>query len=148
MKVLFDTCVIVDILGRSRFFVDSFTAYDVALFKQMDTVMSVSSSTDIVYLMKSRGFMTRAEARNVANVISEQFDVIDNTPVDLHFAAESEMSDFEDALIAYSAFRCGVDFIVTRNKKDFAKSPVPALTPSEFVDLYKPSCLHYAETEF
>lgn len=57
------------------------------------------------------------------------------------------MPDYEDALIAYAALRQGVNFIITRNKKDFARSPVPALAPEEFIALYKPTCLDYDEVE-
>lgn len=48
MKVLFDTCVVVDILGKTNFFKNAYIAYDVALFKKMDVCLSVSSTTDIV----------------------------------------------------------------------------------------------------
>lgn len=148
MRVLFDTCVVVDILGKTRFFGDAFVAYDVALLKKMDVCLSVSSTTDIVYLLHSRGFKTKAEARALATKLAEQFDLVSNTEVDCARAAQSDMADYEDALIAYAALRSNVDFIVTRNKKDFAKSPVPALTPAEFIEIYKPTCVHYEEVEF
>ena len=145
MKVLFDTCVVVDILGKSRFFAPAFTAYDIALFKKMDVLLPTSSTTDIVYLLHARGFMTKAQAREVAVVLAEQFYLIDIAGADSVRAAKSNMTDYEDALIAYAALRHGVDFIITRNKKDFAESPVPALSPEEFIALYKPTCLHYEE---
>ncbi len=148
MKILFDTCVVVDILGKSKFFTEAFTAYDIALFKKMDVCLSVSSTTDIVYLLHSRGLMTRAQARDAARALREQFDLIDNTGGDVARAAQSEMPDYEDALIAYSALRSEVDFIITRNKKDFALSPIPALTPEEFIAIYKPTCLHYEEVDW
>lgn len=50
--------------------------------------------------------------------------------------------------IACSAKRNDVDVIVTRNKRDFAKSPVPALTPEEFVSAYKPVDMEYELVEF
>ena len=50
----------------------------------------------------------------------------------------SRTRDYEDDLVAYSAHRTGADFIVTRNGRDFEKSPVPVLSPTEFVDLFKP----------
>lgn len=147
MKVLFDTCVVVDILGKTRFFKDAFSAYDVALFKKMDVCLSVSSTTDIVYILASRGFATRKDARAVSGALFRQFDVLDNTASDARLASESAMSDYEDALIAYAAARSGVDFIITRNVRDFTLSPVPALTPEAFVELYKPTCLEYEEVE-
>lgn len=148
MKVLFDTCVVVDLLGKTQFFKEAFVAYDVALFKKMDVCLSVSSTTDIVYLLHSRGFADREKARRAAAALFDQFDILDNTASDMRLAAESEMSDYEDALIAYSALRNDIDFIITRNVKDFVFSPVPALMPSAFVDLHKPSCLGYEEIEF
>ena len=145
MKVLFDTCVVVDILARGRFFADSFAAYDVALFKKMDVCLSVSSTTDIVYLLHARASVSKAAAREAARQLVDLFDVIDNTETDIRRASESDMPDYEDALIAYAALRNGVDFIVTRNAKDFAKSPVSVMEPGEFVRLFKPSCLNYEE---
>jgi hypothetical protein len=41
------------------------------------------------------------------------------------------ISDFEDALQVASAIAGFADFIITRNGEDFAKSPIPSLTPEE-----------------
>jgi len=45
------------------------------------------------------------------------------------------MPDFEDAIIAATALREKADYIITRNAKDYSKSPVPAVTPDEFLAL-------------
>ena len=42
-------------------------------------------------------------------------------------------SDFEDALQAVAAEGCQADWIITRNTSDFSNSPVPAITPAEFL---------------
>jgi predicted nucleic acid-binding protein len=44
-----------------------------------------------------------------------------------------KISDFEDAIIAAIAMREKTDYIITRNTKDFSKSPVPAITPDTFL---------------
>ena len=41
------------------------------------------------------------------------------------------MRDFEDALQVAAARACGAQHIVTRNFRDFDRSPIPALTPAE-----------------
>lgn len=41
--------------------------------------------------------------------------------------------DFEDALQAAAAEAAHADFIVTRNTGDFLLSPVPAISPAEFL---------------
>jgi predicted nucleic acid-binding protein len=39
----------------------------------------------------------------------------------------------EDAVVAATAARENADFIVTRNAGDFTKSPVPAISPADFL---------------
>ncbi len=43
------------------------------------------------------------------------------------------MSSFCDALQAAAALAWKASFIVTRNTRDFRHSPVPALTPTDFL---------------
>ena len=49
----------------------------------------------------------------------------------VRYAAELPMRDFEDALQVAAARACGARRIVTRNVKDFNRSPIPAVTPTE-----------------
>jgi len=44
------------------------------------------------------------------------------------------MTDFEDAVQAVAAKSAGIDFIVTRNKRDFRQSPIPAILPEELLE--------------
>ena len=52
---------------------------------------------------------------------------------DLRYALGLPMSDFEDAMQVAAARACEAQFIVTRNAGDFARSPIPNLTPAEAV---------------
>ncbi len=51
-------------------------------------------------------------------------------------ALQLPMADFEDALQAAAALACGAQYIITRNGKDFVNSPVPALTPEQFLSIH------------
>ena len=55
------------------------------------------------------------------------------TQNDVTNAIEMRLKDFEDAVQIQTAQRVGADFIITRNVKDFMKSPVPAYTPVELI---------------
>ena len=48
-------------------------------------------------------------------------------------ALQLPMSDFEDALQVSAAQACGADYIITRNGRGFVQSPLPALSPEEFL---------------
>ncbi len=143
MKICFDTSVVIDILGRTSWFADSFASYDVAMIQHFEPYVSVSSTTDIVYILHSRCTLTNTQARKALDTLMQMFTLMDNTAGDCRFAFESNMIDYEDALIAYTAKRYDVDLIVTRNKKDFRLSPVPILTPKEFLETFKPDDIDY-----
>ncbi|MBP5339742.1 MAG: PIN domain-containing protein [Prevotella sp.] len=49
-------------------------------------------------------------------------------------SAESKFKDFEDAMQYFSAMNEDIDYIITRNKKDFTASDIPVFEPQEFVD--------------
>lgn len=78
MKVLFDTCVIVDILGKSDHWFDSYCAYDVALLRGFSPCLSVSSTTDVCYLLHSRGLATKHDALELTERTLDLFELIDN----------------------------------------------------------------------
>ena len=47
----------------------------------------------------------------------------------VRYAAGLPMTDFEDALQVAAARACGARCIVTRNVRDYARSPIPAVDP-------------------
>ena len=87
------------------------------------------SASNFYYLVApSRG---GADARAfIGDLI--QFMAIAPTDTDsLRYAAGLPMKDFEDAMQVAAARACGATHIVTRNVKDFERSPIPAITPEE-----------------
>ena len=48
----------------------------------------------------------------------------------VRYAASLPMRDFEDALQVAAAVACGANIIATRNVRDYARSPVKAMTPT------------------
>lgn len=147
VKVCFDTCSVIDMLGKTDWYFPAYCAYDTTVACGFQPCLSVSSTTDVVYLLHSRGYMSRKEARSATEAALDLFDLFENTPADSRKAFQSDMSDYEDALIAFSAQSAGVDVLVTRNKKDFKHSPVPVLTPEEFLRDFKPDDIEYEEIE-
>ena len=63
------------------------------------------------------------------------FDLLDTVAMDVKLAINSDVSDYEDAVMIETAKRSRVDCIVTRNSKDYSASSVPVFTPERFVKL-------------
>jgi predicted nucleic acid-binding protein len=65
--------------------------------------------------------------------IMKRFKVIEINEELLSKALNSGIDDFEDAVIEVSSNEKSVEYIITRNIKDFKKSIVKAITPEELL---------------
>ena len=55
----------------------------------------------------------------------------------VRYAAQLPMADFEDAMQVAAARACGARYIVTRNIRDYARAPIPAVGPQQaLVELF------------
>ena len=134
MKALIDTCVIVDVLqNREPFCEKAQTLFLAAANNQLTGCMTAKSATDIYYLTHRFTHDDKA-SRAVLNKLFMIFEVLDTAGMDCRHAIPSEISDFEDAIMAETAVRTEMDCIVTRNIKGFVNSPVPVFTAEEFLD--------------
>ena len=75
----------------------------------------------------------KSKTKKVISSLMKRFTVIEINSDLLDKALNSEIDDFEDAVIEVSAIDKNVDYIITRNIKDFKKSIIPAKTPEELI---------------
>ena len=133
MRVLLDTCVILDALqSREPFASDAQKLFLLAANNQFVGYMTAKSATDIYYLMHRHTHSDKS-SRTVLAKLFTLFEVADTAGMDCRHAIPSPISDYEDAVMTATAARCEMDCIVTRNLKDYEKSPVPVLFPQELI---------------
>jgi predicted nucleic acid-binding protein len=97
--------------------------------------IAASQTTDIFYLLRKEN-KSDSETSAVLKKLTTNLTMLDVTGKDVNAALDSSMSDFEDALAAQVANRAKINYIVTRNPKDFKESPVSAMLPANFIDKY------------
>ena len=115
MRVLIDTCIIIDALqNREPFKDDSQKIFLLAANQQFTGYITAKSVTDIYYLMH-RSTHSDKESRTVLSKLFKLFDLLDTDGIDCRKAIPSPISDFEDAVMIETAEREEIDFIVTRN---------------------------------
>ena len=135
MKIMIDTNVVLDVLlRREPFFQASYEVMKQSALEQVEGFVSATAATDIFYLLR-RALKDPRAARDSLEKLMQLVGFADALGEDVHTAIVSNMTDFEDALVAAIAQRCHMDYIVTRNTRDFAESPVKALTPQAFLEL-------------
>ena len=130
MKIFIDLNIILDYLEDRPPFADA--AENVIADKGNQLFVSAHMVTTAFYLMLGLGI----EVQNAAlDFIFDNFTVVPCDKPTLISARALEFADYEDAVAAAAAQKAKCAYIITRNKRDFAKSPVPALTPGEFLTL-------------
>lgn len=137
MRVLVDTCVIIDALqARVPFAEAAQKNFIHSANKQFEGYITAKSVSDIYYLTY---WLTHsdAETRKILSKLFTLFHLLDTTSLDCRKAISSEISDYEDAIMVETAIRSEMDCIVTRNVKDYAKSPIMVYEPTEFVSILK-----------
>ena len=135
MKVLIDLNVFIDYLQkRAPHYHHSAIVVSEALKSNLTGVVPAHGVTTIYYVNSKHAGAARAN-ENIDWLLAN-FEIAPADKSAFTQARNSGFSDFEDAVVASLAKASACDFIVTRNLPDFENSPVPAITPEEFVRRY------------
>jgi len=130
MRVLLDVNVVIDVLARrAPFFTDSYAVLQLVAAGTLDGFITAGSVADIDYILRRQG-LDRHQSRAALASLTQVVSVEDTRGTDVTAALGSAVPDLEDAILASAAWRLGADAIVTRDQRDFAHSPVPAMTPA------------------
>jgi predicted nucleic acid-binding protein len=133
-SILIDLNIILDVVQqRKPFYEPSALVLDTLTQEEIKGYLAAHTVTTLFYLV------TRLQNRQTASIImAELLDSCTVAAVDdsiIRIALTWGWSDFEDAVQMAAAIVANVDYIVTRNKKDFAVGPIAALTPGELLAL-------------
>lgn len=133
MIVLVDTDVLIDIaLDRQPFAEDACRLLDRLEARPGTGYLAWHSVSNFYYLVSpSRGRFT---AKDLLLDLARFVEVAPASTDELRLAGRLDMADFEEAMQAAAAMACRADVIATRNVRDFARSPVPALEPGAVAD--------------
>ena len=136
MRVLVDTCVIIDALqSRSPFAEAAQKLFIHSANKQFEGYITAKSVTDIYYYLTHRLIHSDIETRKILNKLFTLFHLLDTASIDCKKAISSEVDDYEDAVMVETAIRSEMNLIVTRNVKDYTKTSVKVCEPSVFLKL-------------
>lgn len=132
MKQLFiDTNILIDFFAdRMPFSLDAAKLFNYSFKKKIKIYISAVSYNNIYYILRQS--FSHIETIKMLSELNEWTDIIDVSKDVIKKALKSEFKDFEDA-IQYNCAKSinKIDFIVTRDTKDYKTSSLPILTPKE-----------------
>jgi predicted nucleic acid-binding protein len=136
MAVLIDTNVILDYVLKREQAEEALACIEQLLTTKTKSWLTASTITDIYYVAR-RVLMDSEKAKSVVAKLLNAFLISAVDKTDCLNALDVDMNDYEDALVSVCAKKCKLRYIITQNVSDFENSPVPAVTPADYLALWK-----------
>lgn len=135
MKIMLDLNVLLDFFQkRQPFYKHASIVLSEVLKHNLEGVVPTHGLTTIYYIVAKHN--SKSRANEVTDWLLAHLDVAIADKEKFIRARNLPIEDYEDAVVASLAEASRCDFIVTRNIADFSNSPIPTLTPEDFVLRY------------
>lgn len=136
MKILIDTNVLIDMaVERNNNHRKADAIMKSCVFKRHEGFVTSHSITDFFYIVRKD--LLPEEKRNWVKYIVTNLTILtEDKDAFLSALACEHFFDLEDNLQMVCATEADLDYIITQNIKDFASSPVPAISIPEFAEKY------------
>lgn len=133
MVLFLDTNVVIDYMSSRPCSKQAKQVINICLKNNFDVYISATTVVNCFYILRKERsvpelrefFINFFEYVNLVGTLKS--NILDS----LH---NSTFTDFEDCVQTETAKTVAADYIITRNKKDFASSEIPTLTPEEFIE--------------
>lgn len=132
MKVLIDTNVIIDALAsREPWNESAETIFIMAANHMMDMYITASLATDIYYLVR-KYLHSADQAKQVMEKLYSLVGILTVSGAECIDALASSISDYEDAVVERVSVKADMDYIITRNVKDYQQGMMKTIFPDNF----------------
>lgn len=132
MKLFLDTNVLIDfILERPLFYQPAAMIVSLAAERKIDICVSALSVVTANFICIERCKMPLDVYRRKVDFLRNFIEVCSVDSSDVNSSYEANWKDFEDGVQYFSAIRSGVDYLVTRNVKDFEENDLKVITVDE-----------------
>ncbi|WP_085022116.1 PIN domain-containing protein [Anaerovibrio sp. JC8] len=134
IRVLIDTNIVLDwLMQREPFNSEAKTILYACLHGKIRGYLTAHCLTDLFYILRKDMEVTKR--KQVLLLLCRYFYIITEDYKTIKDTLENQAwLDLEDGLQMQCAFNEKLDFIITRNIKDFETSKVPACLPNEFIE--------------
>jgi predicted nucleic acid-binding protein len=132
-KLLIDSDVILDLLLKRQEYENAAIIFTKIADREVAGYATPIIFANVHYVVsnienKTKGLVSLRLLRTYLNLLTIDEKIVDR-------ALQENAVDFEDAIQYHTAKKYGMDFIISRNIKDFKASKVPALRPGEYLKI-------------
>ena len=135
MEILIDTNIILDMFqNRQPFSDDAKQIIALCISNDVKGYLSSHSVCDLFYILR-KDFNSK-DRMKIVKFLSNYFEIIPETKNDfISITDNSGIDDLEDGLQMQCSEKLELNYIVTRNIKDFSLSKVKPILPEDFLKL-------------
>ena len=130
IKILLDINILIDFFSRREDHEAAAKIFDLCVTNKIQGYLCSHEITTLSYFMEKDKY-SKTKRQFILSTLLDSFSILPATAKILKEAMNSQIDDFEDAVIEVSASLAGLDGIVTRNQKDFKKGKILCYTASE-----------------
>lgn len=134
-RVFVDSDIILDVLAQRReFYIPAAKLFSLFDKGEVTGFTSPIVFANLHYILKK--FKTKEYAIQSLRKLKSLISIL---PVDakiIDLALSSKFNDFEDAIQYHTAKSHDINFIVTRNKKDYKQGKISACTAEEYLKIW------------
>ena len=135
MEVLIDSNIILDwFLKRDQFYENSKAVLNKCWFGNIKSFITIHSLCDIYYLVGNK-FPLEEKKKLIQFLLNRSEIIEENYNSVKAFIDYDFYDDLEDCLQIQSAQNLRLNYIITRNIKDFRYSTAQAVTPEQFLEM-------------
>lgn len=137
INILIDSNIILDVVQeREPFTSNAKNILSQCITRRINGFVTAHSLCDIFYILRKD--KTLAERLSLIGTLCKYVTVLSERQSDFEDIANNpETRDLEDSLQMVCAENYALDYIVTRNTKDFPASKIPAIEPDTFINIFK-----------
>lgn len=133
MKVFLDTNIVIDFYDKRReFFCPAAIIFDLAYKGKFKIYVSAVTFVNAFFLLRKS--YSHSDLYKSMNGLASICEITDVDKSIILKSLSEERKDFEDSVQYESALLHNVDYIITRNVKDFRGFALNVLTPTDFLD--------------
>jgi predicted nucleic acid-binding protein len=134
IRAMIDTNVVLDwIMAREPFAENARIIIDKCMFGNIKGYLAGHTITNIFYILR-KDFSVK-ERKELLLLLCSKFMIVSaNKEMIISALTNDGWEDLEDGLQMQCALDASVDYIVTRNIKDFSKVDIKVLIPDDFIN--------------
>lgn len=136
MKLFLDTNVLIDfILERPLFYQPAAMVISYAAERKIEVCVSALSVVTANFICVDRCKMPLDVYRRKMDFLRKVIEICSVDSSDINSSYDAKWKDFEDGVQYFSATRVKVDYLVTRNVKDFEESDTKVISTDQACEL-------------